>query len=378
MICQIKPRIKCSRPSFRSDAPMLTVERPSDFADVMTRLLFSVIWKLFRVAFDLADGITEGALDFDEALFRTRSSIVSGTESLINFARRRPSGGWRVISHHSPGRVRSTATHLGIRQRSGMCRSGSAAGRQCLHRQQAPVSSVKDKSISLIPGAIGDSLGAHLVDVPGELGPLVLVDRVGNVRVAALDQDFATPVLVAASGLMVQLRDARSSSRSDSSTGSTSRAHQATESAASEDFTGLGVGAGPELVDEVDKVVEFDLAGRVDRDGLEGLADLVVGPFAGRGFGFRVGREGGQDGRFRQPTCRVEVDLAEGGNRTLWSVSRFSKSHRCSRVWMMPESTSAGSSTASAHPCTGPSVVGARATESVDGNHGDSEPSAGL
>lgn len=157
--------------------------------------------------------------------------------------------------------------------------------------------------------------------MPGEFGPLVLVDRVGNVGVAALDQDFATSVLVAAGRLVVQLF--RSGSDSDSST-PTGRAHQATESAASEDFAGLGVGAGSELVDEVDKVVEFDLAGRVDRDGLERLADLVVGPFAGRGFGFRVGREGGQDGRFRQPTRRVEVDLAVGAValRSAWHSRR--------------------------------------------------------
>lgn len=90
IICQINPRMRCSRPSFRSLAPMLTVDKPSDLAEVMTRLLFSVIWKLLRVALDLADGIAEGAFAL-EALLRTRSSIVSGTESLMSLARRRPS-----------------------------------------------------------------------------------------------------------------------------------------------------------------------------------------------------------------------------------------------------------------------------------------------
>lgn len=171
-------------------------------------------------------------------------------------------------------------------------------------------------------------LCARLIYVPGEFGPLVFVDRVGDVGVAALDQDFATSVLVAAGRLVVQLRDAGSTTRSRSPTGC---AHQATECAAAEHLTGLGIGAGPELVDEVDKVVEFDLAGRVDRDGLERLSDLVVGPFPGRGFGFRVGREGGQDSRFRQATSRVEVDLAEGAV-TLRSVLRLSKLFLYSRV----------------------------------------------
>lgn len=91
MICQIKPRIKCSLPSLRSVAPILTTERPRDFAEVMTRLLFSVIWKLLRVADFFAEGIAEGARDFPPALLRTRSSIVSGTESLMSFDSKRPS-----------------------------------------------------------------------------------------------------------------------------------------------------------------------------------------------------------------------------------------------------------------------------------------------
>lgn len=66
------------------------------------------------------------------------------------------------------------------------------------------------------------------------------------------------------------------------------------------DLPCLGARSGPELVDEVDKVFEFDLAGRVDRDGLEGLADLVVGVLARGRFGLGVGGEGGQDGRLGQ------------------------------------------------------------------------------
>lgn len=79
------------------------------------------------------------------------------------------------------------------------------------------------------------------------------------------------------------------------------------------DLPCLGARSGPELVDEVDKVFEFDLAGRVDRDGLEGFADLVVGVLAGGRFGLGVGGEGGQDGRLGQAAGRVEVDLAADG-----------------------------------------------------------------
>lgn len=65
-----------------------------------------------------------------------------------------------------------------------------------------------------------------------------------------------------------------------------------------------------EFVDEVDKVVEFDLARRVDRDGLEGFADLVVGVLAGGGGRGRLGGEGGEDGGFGKAAGRIEVDLA--------------------------------------------------------------------
>jgi hypothetical protein len=58
---------------------MLTTEQPIPFEEEMTMLLFSVIWKAFR--------------DFlDVGLLRTRSSIVSGTESLMSLQRMRPSG----------------------------------------------------------------------------------------------------------------------------------------------------------------------------------------------------------------------------------------------------------------------------------------------
>ena len=70
--------MRCSRPSARSLEPMLTTEQPMAFADVMTMLLFSVIWKAFRGFFPVG-------------LFKTRGSIVSGTESLISPQRMRPS-----------------------------------------------------------------------------------------------------------------------------------------------------------------------------------------------------------------------------------------------------------------------------------------------
>lgn len=43
MICQMRPRMRCSLPSEISDDPMLTTEQPIPLADVMTMLLFSVI-----------------------------------------------------------------------------------------------------------------------------------------------------------------------------------------------------------------------------------------------------------------------------------------------------------------------------------------------
>ena len=78
IICQIKPRIKCSLPSARSELPMLTTEQPMAFAEVMTMLLFSVIWKALRGFRGVG-------------LFKTRESMVSGTESLMSLQRIKPS-----------------------------------------------------------------------------------------------------------------------------------------------------------------------------------------------------------------------------------------------------------------------------------------------
>lgn len=78
MTCQIRPKIRCSLPSERSDDPILTTEHPMALAEVITILLFSVIWNAlsgFR----------------DVGLLSTRISMVSGTESLINLQRIRPS-----------------------------------------------------------------------------------------------------------------------------------------------------------------------------------------------------------------------------------------------------------------------------------------------
>ena len=76
--CQMRPRIRCSLPSAMSEAPTLTTEHPIPLAEVITMLLFSVIWKAFKAL--RACG-----------LFRTRISIVSGTESLMSLQRMRPS-----------------------------------------------------------------------------------------------------------------------------------------------------------------------------------------------------------------------------------------------------------------------------------------------
>lgn len=82
MICQINPRMRCSVPSEMSDGPMLTTEHPIPLAEEMTMLLFSVIW----------NALSGLGLPLDtEGLLRTRSSIVSGTESLMSLHRIRPS-----------------------------------------------------------------------------------------------------------------------------------------------------------------------------------------------------------------------------------------------------------------------------------------------
>lgn len=80
--CQMRPRIRCSLPSARSLGPMFTTEHPIPFAEVMTMLLFSVIWNaLSGLGLPLAP----------DGLLRTRSSMVSGTESLMSLQRTRPS-----------------------------------------------------------------------------------------------------------------------------------------------------------------------------------------------------------------------------------------------------------------------------------------------
>ena len=94
MICHISPSIRCSRTSTRSPLPMLTTEHPIPFAELMTILLFSVMWNAFRL------------LIFFPGLFRTRSSMVSGTLSLMSFASTRPSLQSSNISNVSVGKGR--------------------------------------------------------------------------------------------------------------------------------------------------------------------------------------------------------------------------------------------------------------------------------
>lgn len=94
MICQIRPRMRCSRTSMISPLPMFTTEHPMPLAELMTMLLFSVMWNWF------SDFI------FFPARFKTRSSIVSGTLSLINLARTKPSLHSSNISNVSVGKGR--------------------------------------------------------------------------------------------------------------------------------------------------------------------------------------------------------------------------------------------------------------------------------
>lgn len=76
---------------------MLTTDRPSALDEEMTRLLFSVIWKALMGLGPVAGA--EGAARaegvrlclFEDGLLSTRSSIVSGTESLISLDRTSPS-----------------------------------------------------------------------------------------------------------------------------------------------------------------------------------------------------------------------------------------------------------------------------------------------
>lgn len=94
MTCQIRPKIRCSRTSIISPLPILTTEHPMPFAEFITMLLFSVMWKAFSV------------LIFLPTRFSTRSSIVSGTLSLINLAKTKPSLHSSNISNVSVGNGR--------------------------------------------------------------------------------------------------------------------------------------------------------------------------------------------------------------------------------------------------------------------------------
>ncbi len=113
--CQIKPRIKCSLPSAKSLGPMLTTEQPIPLAEVMTMLLFSVIWKaLSGLGFPFAP----------EGLFRTRSSMVSGTESFMSLQRTRPSRARKLYL--------TLAIHDGLpRHSSKSCIVSVGIGRRC-------------------------------------------------------------------------------------------------------------------------------------------------------------------------------------------------------------------------------------------------------
>ena len=157
MICQIKPRIRCSVPVAISDEPMLTTEQPIALAEVMTMLLFSVIWNAFK-----------GLRDVD--LFRTRISIVSGTESLISLHRINPS---RASS-------KSCIVSVGIGMREPTSGSPSIIyERQDRHRTHASL-------------RIRTSY-THPVDVVCELSPLILVNGMADVCVGALHGDLASP-----------------------------------------------------------------------------------------------------------------------------------------------------------------------------------------
>jgi hypothetical protein len=157
MICQIKPRIRCSVPVAISDEPMLTTEQPIALAEVMTMLLFSVIWNAFK-------GLR------DVGLFRTRISMVSGTESLISLHRIKPS---RASS-------KSCIVSVGIGMREPTSGSPSIiCERHHRHRTNA-FSRIRTSC-------------AHPVDVVRELSPLILVNGMADVCIGALHGDLASP-----------------------------------------------------------------------------------------------------------------------------------------------------------------------------------------
>lgn len=133
MICQMRPRMRCSLPSERSVGPMLTTEQPMPLAEAMTMLLFSVIWKLLSPLGRVEAGTpcAEGARRCEApplatlpGLLSTRSSMVSGTESLMSLESTRPSAreeeagatsAWSFMIH-------TRVTDLGTRQRAAWCR----------------------------------------------------------------------------------------------------------------------------------------------------------------------------------------------------------------------------------------------------------------
>jgi hypothetical protein len=157
MICQIKPRIRCSVPLTISDEPMLTTEQPIALAEVTTMLLFSVIWNAFK-------GLR------DVGLFRTRISMVSGTESLISLHRIKPS---RTSS-------KSCIVSVGIGMREPTSGSPSIIYER-YHRHRTNASPKIRTSY------------AHPIDVVRELSPLILVNGMADICVGALHGDFASP-----------------------------------------------------------------------------------------------------------------------------------------------------------------------------------------
>jgi hypothetical protein len=157
MICQIKPRIRCSLPLAISDEPILTTEQPIALAEVMTMLLFSVIWNAFK-------GLR------DVGLFRTRISMVSGTESLISLH----------IINPSRASSKSCIVSVGIGMREPTSGSPSIIY-ESRHRYQTNA-----------PLRIETSY-AHPVDMVRELSPLILVNGMADVCIGALHGDSASP-----------------------------------------------------------------------------------------------------------------------------------------------------------------------------------------
>ena len=123
---------------------MLTTEHPIPLEDVMTILLFSVIWKAFNGFLELG-------------LFSTRMSMVSGTESLISLQRMRP-------SLHSS---KSCIVVVGIGNRFPMSGSFSITYQELL--------------VNATGMRVVDS--PYRVDMIGELLPFIFIDRVADIRV---------------------------------------------------------------------------------------------------------------------------------------------------------------------------------------------------